>query len=312
MTLLKNKFLLLFSFVAVALGWFFVFLSFQNNEIQLFPSGGYEIFPLVDNLSQGNSTSELSVSDTMVSSSVNIRSGVAYPYAGIGFNLLSVNNRPASGYFDFSRYDSVDVLVTAGRMKTVMLRIHTDDPDYSRKGDYISYRPLYKAVPVEFSFTHAKAALCDFKVPDWWLAMNGMDNDDGFTFFNRGMLFEVANGEGALRGIPDDIEVKSVRLFGKNRSFISLMYGVGGAILLVYLVLLANLLRCKSLGLKTAHQDEIKVKMELAEKLLKHTDKSLAEIALEVGVKGDAQLERCFKKIYGQKPLAYRRNNNAS
>jgi transcriptional regulator GlxA family with amidase domain len=50
--------------------------------------------------------------------------------------------------------------------------------------------------------------------------------------------------------------------------------------------------------------------MEKAAHLLKTTDKSLAEIALEVGEKKVSRLERNFCKAYGLKPLEYRRKND--
>jgi hypothetical protein len=46
-------------------------------------------------------------------------------------------------------------------------------------------------------------------------------------------MFEVFNGEGALRGIPDDIELKSIRLWGENRDFQKGMFFALAAMILL-------------------------------------------------------------------------------
>jgi transcriptional regulator GlxA family with amidase domain len=54
----------------------------------------------------------------------------------------------------------------------------------------------------------------------------------------------------------------------------------------------------------------LKEQIEKTARLLKSTDKSLAEIALEVGEKKVSRLERNFRKVYRLSPLEYRRKND--
>ena len=49
--------------------------------------------------------------------------------------------------------------------------------------------------------------------------------------------------------------------------------------------------------------------MKEAARLLKQTDKSVAEIAIAVGAKSAARLERDFCRLYGKKPLEYRKKD---
>ena len=51
----------------------------------------------------------------------------------------------------------------------------------------------------------------------------------------------------------------------------------------------------------------LKLQMEKVARLLKTTDKSLAEIAIDVGEKKVSCLERNFRKVYKLTPLEYRR-----
>lgn len=210
------------AFIAV---WVVLFSKFAEVHQVLFPTGVHEVYALTDANVGGFSTSELSQTDSSVSAKVNIRSGVAYAYAGVGLNLLSVNNRPASGFFDFSQFDSMAVRVETERMSKVMVRFMNNDPVYSKQGAYASYRPLVASMNVPAkSSEESRVALSQFRVPEWWLAGQGLEEDDGFRYMQRGVLFEIFNGEGALRGIPDNITVLSIRLWGENRTFKSLMY----------------------------------------------------------------------------------------
>ena len=137
----RNKILGFVLFAVAFATWGVLFSAFKGNSLTLFPNCGYEIYALTDEAAGGFSTSDFSIGDSAISAQINIRSGKAYPYAGIGFNLTSLNSRPA-GPFDFSRFDTVAVTVSTGRMRSVTLRILTVDPVYSTPGKYLTYRPL--------------------------------------------------------------------------------------------------------------------------------------------------------------------------
>lgn len=296
----RNKVVGIVFFVLAAVIWGFLFNAFRENSFTLFPAGGYGVYSLTDSIAGGYSTVDLTQGENSIAAKINIRSGKAYPYAGIGFNMMARENRPV-GHFDLSRYDSLAVVAVAGRMRSISLRVMTDDPVYSRAGAYLTYRPLEVQIPVEKTFSEQKVSLASFKTREWWLAERGMEQDDGLTYFYRTALLEVFNGEGSLRGIPDEIELRSIRMWGENRDFKKGMYFALGLYVLLLVGFAVLAFR------KPKDKDELKSRMDQAARLLKTTDKSLAEIAIEVGEKSQSRLERNFKKFYGEKPLAYRR-----
>ena len=53
-------------------------------------------------------------------------------------------------------------------------------------------------------------------------------------------------------------------------------------------------------------REELKLRMEKAAKLLKESDRSIAEIAIAVGAKNSGLFEKEFVCVYGIKPLEYR------
>lgn len=302
MKTMKNKIVGIALFIALFAAWSATFCLFRSNAFTVYPGKGFEFYAVTDKDAGGFSVSDLSYADSAVVAHVNIHSGRAFPYAGVGVNLMSVNNRPV-GYFDLSRFDSISVLATAGRMKSITLRILTDDPVYSSRGSYLSYRPLEAKVPVSNSYSELKVSLTDFKNAEWWLASQGLDRDDGLSFLFRTTLLEIVNGEGALRGIPDDIEIKRIDLWGENRNFEKGMFFAGGLLVLAFAAFLYRAFR------RPKNAGDLKRRMEKAASLLKNTDKSVAEIAIEIGEKSPSQFEHDFMRIYKVKPLSYRKKN---
>ena len=299
--------------VVVLVVWLALFLKFSASEQVLFPGGTYQVYAVSDANVGGFSTVELSNQDSVISARVNIRSGMAYPYAGMGVNLLSVNNRPANGFFDFSDFDSLVIDVETGRMRRVGIKILNDDPVYSKKNVYQSYRPMVAQAPVQIhgKASSASVSMLDFKVPEWWLAMQGLDEDDGLRYMNRGMFFEITNGEGTMLGIPDEIVVRSIKLWGENRTFKALMYVALVVLVLAYAGVISLVVRnsASNVAKRQKAQDDLKMRMGNAAKLLMESDKSIAEIALAVGEKTPAVFEKDFARIYGVKPLNYRKNS---
>ena len=290
--------------------WICLFVKFGASEQILFPGSTFQVYSVSDANVGGFSTVELSNQDSVVSARVNVRSGMAYPYAGVGINLLSVNNRPANGFFDFSDFDSLVIDVETGRMQRVGVKILNDDPVYSKKNVYQSYRPMVAQAPVIIrdKKSRASVSMLDFKVPEWWLAMQGLEEDDGLRYMNRGMFFEITNGEGTILGIPDEIVVRSIKLWGENRTFKALMIVALIVIVLVYAGAVALILRNSKSNVAAREKklNELKSRMGNAAKLLKESDRSIAEIALAVGEKNPAAFEKSFAKIYGVKPLEFR------
>ena len=139
----KSRWIGISFFLVLLIAWGFFYSRCGGVAVELFPERTFEVFPLNDSAVGGFSTSEVQLTDTLLTSSVVIHSGKAFTYAGVGFNLKSVDKRPA-GVFDLTKFDSMEVRVASKRMNSMKLRILTDDPVYTRNGDYANLRVLEK------------------------------------------------------------------------------------------------------------------------------------------------------------------------
>ena len=219
-------------FLALLVAWGVFYYRCGEASLELFPVRTFEIFPLNDSAVGGFSTSEVQVTDTLLTSSVTIRLGKASSYAGVGFNLKSMDKRPV-GLLDLTKYDSIEVRVASKRMNSMNVRILTDDPVYSRNGDYATLRVLERQIPSspyllmggpKERFAVSKFSLSEFRVPEWWFSQQGLEKDDGKTYLNRASFFEIVSGGSTLRGIPDDMEIRYVRIWGNNAEQKKILY----------------------------------------------------------------------------------------
>lgn len=228
----RNRIVVLLLFCVILGIWAWLFLTFRETRCTFFPQSPYLIYALDDKAFGGNSSSEISVSDSLLAINVNVRSGVAYPAIGAGLNLGSDHNRPV-GFFDFSKFDTLEVSAATDRMQSITVRILTDDPTYTKAGFRETLRPLTVKVPAARSVSTTKIPLPDFSTAVWWLAAMGLEKDDGLTYMYRARTLEVVNGDGTMRGLPDGIQVKSIRAWGIDRDFENVMFAALAVLLFV-------------------------------------------------------------------------------
>ena len=237
-------------FAALLFAWWCEYSKCGNADVELFPHKTFEIFPLNDSAVGGFSTSEVQMTDTLLTASVNIHSGKAFTYAGVGFKLKSLDKRLEP--LDFTKFDSIEVRVASKRMNSMKLRILTDDPVYTRKGDYATLRVLEKDIPsapymlmggAKERFAVSKFAISEFRVPEWWFSSVGLEKDDGKTHLDKAKFFEIVSGSSTLRGIPDEMEIRYVRLWNDNSQEKKSLYMYLGFILFGLVLFLVYVLK---------------------------------------------------------------------
>lgn len=239
----RTKVIAFVAFAAAFAAWTFAFVSFRHSELSVFPQSHFEFYGLTDKAQGGSSTADLSVSDSTLDVEVNVRSGVAFPAVGIEFNLRSIDNRP-TGLFDLSKFDSLEITFSTRRMHSVSLRVLTEDPVYSRSGRE-SLRVLTQDVQAGRAKAAVKVAVSAFRTAPWWLSAMGLEEDDGLTYLHRSAYLEIVGGSGVMRGIPDEISVSGIRLWGENRDFEKGMIAGAAFLALLLVAFIIYIRKCR-------------------------------------------------------------------
>lgn len=192
---------------------------FKENHLSVIP-GNYQRVLRSDSLEGGFSKTNLLKSDSIYRLELQLRSGAPTPYGGIGFALISPTEILKEEFVDFSRYDSLRVVLATDRMPKVTLRLSVHDPLWTNSLNAASARPLDLIIEADRMFKEYTVSLSDFSVPERWFDMMGIENPDFWRHLERGMRLEVLTATGTLLGIPDAIEIKKMELFGLNRNFL--------------------------------------------------------------------------------------------
>ncbi|MDR1760549.1 MAG: hypothetical protein LBR60_08505 [Fibrobacter sp.] len=220
-------------FLAVLAG---IWWMFRTSTAVLYPSA-QPLSVFQDSIEGGSSRATFSENDSLLSIDILARSGSASPYAGVKLALVPEAKQAFGNWLNLSRYDSLSIEVATRRMPQVLLTILTSDPERASSWlDPFGPRFVQHTVKTGRNFQKTTVALSDFRVPEWWFSFHQIRTPDEFTYLERAFGFLVLNGFGTMLGIPDEIQVKKIEVFGVNRrlgSFLLVIALAGSFIFIV-------------------------------------------------------------------------------
>jgi AraC-like DNA-binding protein len=192
---------------------------FHSKQLEIFPSNSFPksvIYSYGDESDGGSSTASFTKNDSSLILSLLVRSGIAYPYAGIGIDLISDTQKLSGQFIDFSSFDSLSITLRTKYMKQVQVKLITHDPNLTRLEDPMSARYLLQVIPSDRSYQNIHIPISSFSIPEWWFERNGFKAPDQLKYLERGIKIDISSGSGTMLGIADEIEIKKITLFGSN------------------------------------------------------------------------------------------------
>lgn len=165
----------------------------------------------------GFSTAKVSATDSAVSFEAVLHSGLYHPHAGVEFSLLDGFESFSEEGLDFSDMDSAVVEFRA--TSDVVLVFYTKDPLATRPGDVLSLRPLRLDIPATRSYSEHRVSLSGLRPSAIWFDIHGLEQDENLFL---GDVFRVAveTGRGTLLGLPTELDIRKLEIFGENRVLI--------------------------------------------------------------------------------------------
>ena len=192
---------------------------FHSKQLEIFPSNSFPksvIYSYGDESDGGSSTASFTKNDSSLILSLLVRSGIAYPYAGMGIDLISDTQKLSGQFIDFSSFDSLSITLRTKYMKQVQVKLITHDTNLTRLEDPMSARYLLQVIPSDRSYQNIHIPISSFSIPEWWFERNGFKAPDQLKYLERGIKIDISSGSGTMLGIADEIEIKKITLFGSN------------------------------------------------------------------------------------------------
>ena len=200
---------------------------FHSKQLEIFPSNSFPksvIYSYGDETDGGSSTASFTKNDSSLILSLLVRSGIAYPYAGMGIDLISDTQKLSGQFIDFSSFDSLSITLRTKYMKQVQVKLITHDPNLTRLEDPMSARYLLQVIPSDRSYQNIHIPISSFSIPEWWFERNGFKAPDQLKYLERGIKIDISSGSGTMLGITDEIEIKKIQLFGENHFINKLVF----------------------------------------------------------------------------------------
>jgi hypothetical protein len=169
---------------------------------------------------RGHSSFDLREKGGAVAIAWELRPGVPYPYGGAQWRL----HPGKDSLLDLSGLLGLEVVWRSTRSLPVRWTLETHDPELSRPGVPMSLRFVQTERRPPREWTRELIPETDFRVPPWWFQSNGRMLDS-VRWLSRTVHLDFTNGESALIGVPDTLQLRSLTLLcrGPRRPFLLLL-----------------------------------------------------------------------------------------
>lgn len=217
----------------------FLFLYQPSYYLLLSPKKGlrgiFEINAYNDKMDQGNSECTLLKSDTSgIAFRYTLGANLAFPYSGI--TLSAGKNK----FLDLSAYDVLRVKLKATKGKRIFLVFNTHIDNYSRPGEYYTYKNLEYTANIYQESKTLNIPFRKFETPTWWYTRNDIREDgDQPANWSKVKSFNITNCIALNRNTEDTILLEELSLhkdltfFYFRSALISLVYYLLGGFLLL-------------------------------------------------------------------------------
>lgn len=222
----KVSILFIFSLIVL----FTIWLLFHSKHLDVYPLGSLPnaaLYAYGDESDGGFSSASFEKNDSSITLSLLVRSGIAYPYAGLVIDLISDTEKLSGQFIDFSSFDSLNIVLRTKYMKQVQIKLITHDPNLTRFEDPLTARYLLQVIPADRLYQSVTIPVSNFSIPEWWFDLNGFKAPDQLKYLERGFKLDISSGSGTMLGIGDEIEIKKIQLFGENHFLNKLVLFLG-------------------------------------------------------------------------------------
>jgi AraC-like DNA-binding protein len=206
-----------------ALIFVFIHFSFQRPELQLFPFSEEQSFTTYsynDRADGGESEVQHFRSDSIIDFAFILQPGFSYPYCGAGIDLSKRRPGEPRQYLDLSLYDSLLIELRSTSSEMVRLQFLTWDPQVTQEGRPESYRFLEHYLATSPDWSLKNVSLKDFAIPSWWIERNQIKPEGVQRDFTKTWHFEFLNSNKLKVGVPDTLQIRSIRLVAKDQSWL--------------------------------------------------------------------------------------------
>jgi AraC-like DNA-binding protein len=195
------------------------------RELRILPTRQADFYGFGDVEAGGRSNTRLEFREGRLRATMDMEFGHPTPYAGFGVDLKDARHPRG---VDFTRYDRLEVEMRSPTMRNVGFQIITWVDGFPRFQGDLPGLFLDLAAPVANGFANVALPLAGFSPSSWWPQTAGMDANVVPVHLDLVERFEIRVPIGAQPIRHDTLEIRSLRLVGRElRPLIGLLLLAG-------------------------------------------------------------------------------------
>ncbi|HRX15077.1 MAG TPA: AraC family transcriptional regulator [Spirochaetota bacterium] len=169
----KNKILILLLFIFLSISISIAYLIFTASR-NIFPETDTRIYPITDHNDSGNSEIiSINTNNGQIDLQYILRDGFAFPYAGVGIEILSSVPLYSSG-FDFFEITAKTSKKTSLKIN-IITKVNLSDKKNTSYPHKISYYYYTSIIDITPEFSTIRVPLSDFLTPEWFLVKHKIE-----------------------------------------------------------------------------------------------------------------------------------------
>jgi|GEM_PF-3330742 len=193
-------------------------------------SGASQIESFSDASNGGGSSLHMQISDSGILLNAVLDSNKTKDaWAGVGWNIRERN---------WSFVDTLYFDVRVKGVQKILIKALTKDPDHSVEGEKETYRQLEKEFAASREWTRIAVPAEHLYIPDWWYDQRKVPRQHDNKHLEDVRRLDLLFPPESPRGVPLELEIRSVTLFGGTSK--NLAYFSGYIFLLLLLVVGRN------------------------------------------------------------------------
>lgn len=147
--------------------------------------------------------------DSVISTSFTLRSGVEYPYAGVYISPYSPDNNPEGRYFDLSGYTDVEIVLKSETGESFFMYIKTLMEERAST-EAVRHAQFRADILIENGVARKKIKLANFIIPSWWKDVNAPELDSIKMDLSRVQQIDFTNGNINKKDQLIDVTIDSI------------------------------------------------------------------------------------------------------
>lgn len=228
----RNEAVLLAALIVITVGAIYLFAQLSKLSAPLLPASAsayaWEALANADNLQGGSSEIAVRESGSIINFDFLLTDDRSPPW--VSFNLAFGDYENPTQYIDWSRYTTLNLVMTCTPSNLLLLTLYTFEEGLTQAGDFSTFRNPSRFFTCSEDRQTVKINLRDLATPEWWLDQHGVPLSDQKYRLDKVIGLALHNSYQSPRRVSSNVTIYAATLEGRDWRYFYLACLLGVAL----------------------------------------------------------------------------------